>query len=92
MSGFHWHTAGSVLPVKATIDALGRLVVPKPLRDALGLTPGTVVDVSRYGPGLSLIPEGRTARIVASDGGLVAESSTTVTDEVVFDLIDTARR
>ncbi len=78
--------------MKATIDALGRLVVPKPLRDALGLTPGTVVDVSRYGAGLSLIAEGRTARIVESDGGLVAESSTAVTDEVVFDLLDAARR
>lgn len=78
--------------MKATIDGLGRLVVPKPLRDALGLTPGTVVDLSRYGAGLQLVPAGRTARIVEVDGGLVAESSTEVTDEVVFDLLDAGRR
>ena len=78
--------------MKATIDGLGRLVVPKPLRDALGLTPGTVVDLSRYGSGLQLTPAGRTARLVESDGGLVAESSTEVTDEVVFDLLDGGRR
>ena len=78
--------------MKATIDGLGRLVVPKPLRDALGLTPGTVVDLSRYGNGLQLVPAGRTARIVAEGDGLVGESSTEVTDEMVFDLLDTGRR
>jgi AbrB family looped-hinge helix DNA binding protein len=78
--------------VKATIDGLGRLVVPKPLRDTLGLTPGTVVDLSRYGNGLQLVPAGRTARIVAEGDRLVAESSTEVTDEMVFDLLDTGRR
>lgn len=78
--------------MEVTIDAFGRVVIPQPLRDALGLTPGTVVDVSRYGPGLQLVPVGRTARIVESDGGLVAESSTAVTDEVVSDLLDAVRR
>jgi AbrB family looped-hinge helix DNA binding protein len=78
--------------VKATIDGLGRLLVPKPLRDALGLTPGTVVDLSRYRNGLQLVPAGRTARIVAEGDGLAAESSTEVTDEMVFDLLDAGRR
>ena len=78
--------------MKATIDGLGRLVVPKPLREALGLTPGTVVDLSRYGTGLQLVPAGGTARIVETDEGPVAESSTEVTDEVVFGLLDAARR
>lgn len=29
-----------------TIDSAGRLVVPKAVRDAMGLTPGVAVDVS----------------------------------------------
>lgn len=31
--------------MQTTIDAAGRIVVPKALRDAMGLTPGQVVDV-----------------------------------------------
>ena len=78
--------------MEVTIDAFGRVVIPQPLRDALGLTPGTVVDVSRCGHGLQLVPVGRTARLAESDGGLVAGSSTEVTDEVVLDLLDAGRR
>lgn len=32
--------------MRTTIDRAGRLVVPKPLRDQLGLTGGATVDVS----------------------------------------------
>jgi AbrB family looped-hinge helix DNA binding protein len=78
--------------VEVTIDALGRLAVPEPLRSALGLTPGTIVDLSRYGAGLLLVPAEQAARIVEDHGGLIAESSTAVTDEVVADLLDAARR
>ncbi|SFF51068.1 looped-hinge helix DNA binding domain-containing protein, AbrB family [Blastococcus tunisiensis] len=83
---------GSVPPVRTTIDSLGRIVVPKALRDALGLTPGSTLDVSRYGAGLQLIPAGRTARLVEVDGALVADSSTAVTDDDVFGLLDSGRR
>jgi AbrB family looped-hinge helix DNA binding protein len=78
--------------VKVTIDTLGRIVVPKALRDALGLTPGTTVDVSRYGSGLQIVPTGRTATLRVLDGALVAESTTPVTDEDVFGLLDAGRR
>ena len=55
---------GSVVPVRTSIDSAGRIVVPKPLRDALGLAPGSELDISRYGAGLQLVPAGRTARLV----------------------------
>lgn len=78
--------------MKTTIDSLGRIVVPKVLRDALGLTPGSTVDVSRYGAGLQLLPAGRTARLVEIDGALVADSETLVTDDDVFGILDSGRR
>jgi len=78
--------------MRATIDAVGRIVVPKSLRDALGLSPGTTVDISRYGPGLQLTPTARTARLVEEDGALVATGDTTLDDEQLFGLIDAARR
>lgn len=78
--------------METTIDSLGRIVVPKALRDALGLTPGSKVDLSRYGAGLQLLPAGRTARLAEVDGALVAESVTPVTDDIVFGLLDSGRR
>ncbi|MCU1671846.1 MAG: putative transcriptional regulator [Blastococcus sp.] len=78
--------------METTIDSLGRIVVPKALRDALGLVPGMTVDVSRYGAGLQLVSAGRTARLVEVEGALVAESETPVTDDVVFGLLDSGRR
>lgn len=72
---------------------MGRVVVPKPLRDALGLIPGTVVDISRYGSGVQITPGGRTARLERDAAGrLVARSDTVVTDEMMFALIDAGRR
>jgi len=78
--------------MEATIDDVGRLVVPKQLRDMLGLVPGSKVDVSLYGAGIQLIPAGRTARITNTDGEVVAESDTVIDDDVVFGLIDAGRR
>lgn len=78
--------------MKASVDSVGRIVIPKPLRDALGLAAGATVDISRYGAGLQLIPVGRTARLVVESGGLVATGDTAIDDETVFGLIDSGRR
>lgn len=83
---------GMVFPVQSIVDSVGRIVVPKPLRDALGLQPGTPVEVTRYGAGLHLVPGGRTARLVEEDGVLVATGETPVDDDVVFGLLDAGRR
>ncbi|MEJ5946696.1 AbrB/MazE/SpoVT family DNA-binding domain-containing protein [Pseudokineococcus basanitobsidens] len=78
--------------MRATVDALGRVVVPEPLRDALGLVPVSTVDVSRYGAGLQLVPAGRTAVLEEEEGRLVASGTTVVDDDVVVGLLDAGRR
>lgn len=50
--------------MKATIDAMGRVVLPKPLGDSLGLRSGSKVNTSRYEEGLTLVPVGGAARMV----------------------------
>jgi AbrB family looped-hinge helix DNA binding protein len=89
---WEWQNDGIVLPMKTTIDRAGRIVLPKPLRDALGLEAGSTVDVSQYGSGLQIVAAGRTARLVEEDGVLVATGDTAIDDETLINLIDTARR
>ena len=80
------------MSMKTSTDSVGRIVVPKALRDALGLTAGSTVDISRYGAGLQLIPTGRTAQLVEESGVLVATGETTVDDDVIFGLLASGRR
>lgn len=90
--GPYWDLTGKLLPMEAKIDSVGRVVVPKPLRDALGLAAGSTVDISRYGAGLQLTPTGRTARLITESGVLVATGTTVIDDDTVFALIDAGRR
>lgn len=82
------------VPMQVTIDSGGRILLPKSLRDSLGLLPGTKADISLYGNGVQVTPGGgRTARLEADeDGHLVARSHTVVTDDMVLALMDTGRR
>ena len=87
-----WELAGTIFPMEATVDQVGRIVLPKRLRDQLGLTPGSTVDVSLYGDGIHVSPGGRTARLERRGGRLVAVGQTPVTDADVLGLIDSVRR
>ena len=87
-TGFRWYR----FPMETVIDQAGRIVLPKPIRDALGLLPGTKVDITPYGAGVQVVPAGRTARLVEEDGVLVSAGDTPVDDGVVFALLDAGRK
>jgi AbrB family looped-hinge helix DNA binding protein len=57
--------------MKATIDSAGRLVIPKPIRDQLGLTPGAV-EVTVTGSALRV--EAPVGELVERDGHLFLPS------------------
>lgn len=78
--------------MEATLDQVGRIVLPKRLREQLGLVPGSTVDVSLYGDGLHIAPGGRTARLERRQGKLVAVADTPVTDDDMLGLLDSIRR
>lgn len=77
--------------MRATIDKAGRVVIPKVLRDRLGLRPGEV----------QLIPDGSGVRIeptahedVVEEGGrlVIPSSGTAIDDELVRVLRDADQR
>ena len=78
--------------MQAVIDQAGRILLPKAIRDALGLLPGTKVDISPYGAGVQLVSAGRTARLIEEDGVLVSAGETPVDDDMLFALIDAGRK
>jgi AbrB family looped-hinge helix DNA binding protein len=86
------NSLGTVIPMDVSIDADGRIAIPKVLQDALGLSPGSTVGISRYGAGLYLVPAARNAQLADESGALVATGGTQIDDDVVFGLIDSGRR
>jgi AbrB family looped-hinge helix DNA binding protein len=77
--------------MKATIDKAGRLVIPRQLRDSIGLRPGEV-EVEVVGDGL-LIRVLAGGDLVEDDGLLVVpRSGTVMTNDEVLRLRDAIRR
>jgi AbrB family looped-hinge helix DNA binding protein len=63
--------------MRTTIDSGGRVVVPKRMRDLLGLVAGSVVEIELdgSGTGLKLEPAQPQTELVEVDGVLVADTS-----------------
>jgi len=81
--------------MKVTMDRAGRVVLPKPLRDQLGLLPDEELDVAIDGTGIRLQPKARGQRsIVQVDGWPVisAAGTTTINDADVRALRDADQR
>lgn len=68
-----------------TIDAAGRLVIPKALRDAIGLLPGAV-DISVDGTGIRIEPVAGATFVDKGGRPVIAATGTPLTLDAVDDL------
>ncbi|MDP8970342.1 MAG: AbrB/MazE/SpoVT family DNA-binding domain-containing protein [Actinomycetota bacterium] len=81
--------------METKIDAAGRIVVPKRLREALGLFPGTRVRIERHDDYLVLSHAENASWWESRDGRLVLtapEGTRPLTAEAVRDLLERGRR
>ena len=78
--------------MRVTIDRAGRIVVPKAMRDELGLTPDTSLEIEVVDGRLELSPPESSARLVAGRYGPVIETAgARITDEQVRQTLEAVR-
>jgi AbrB family looped-hinge helix DNA binding protein len=81
--------------MRTTIDSAGRIVVPKSLRDALGLTSGQPLDILSRDGRLEIVPAPTPMRLVDEGEGMVAVADVEMpplTADVVRDTLEQVRR
>ena len=79
----------------STIDSAGRIVIPKPLRDRLGLTGGQTVRITERDGTIEIEVAPTAMSVVEEEGGPVAvpdEELPPLTDEMVRATIERTRR
>jgi AbrB family looped-hinge helix DNA binding protein len=77
------------------IDSAGRIVIPKPLRQRLGLEPGRAVEIRERDGRLEIEPAPTAMTLVRRKGGVVAvpaEPLPTLTDDMVRATLEGTRR
>lgn len=81
--------------MKTTIDAAGRVVIPKALRERLGLGGGREVDIEEHDGVVEIRTASRAVVVTRKDGRPVLTVDgdvPTLTDEETRDLLDETRR
>jgi AbrB family looped-hinge helix DNA binding protein len=81
--------------MRSAIDAAGRIVIPKPLRDRLGLVRGRVVEIRERDGRVEIEPASTPMSLEKRAGGAVAVPKgrlPPLTDDVVRATIERTRR
>ena len=86
-----WYVNGMTM---VSMDPAGRVVIPKPVRDRLGLVAGATFDLIEQGSDLILATRSPGATIEERSGVLVIESQRpdVFTDDDLYALRDAGRR
>lgn len=77
--------------MKATVDKAGRLVIPRPLRERIGLGGGGTVEIDIDGSGLRVRPVVSKDLREEGDALVIPRSGIAIDDTVVRELIDAYR-
>jgi len=81
--------------MKTTIDSAGRVVIPKALRERVGLVGGRTVEIRERAGRIEIEPAATPMRLVKRARGPVAvpvEKLPPLTDEIVRATLDQTRR
>jgi AbrB family looped-hinge helix DNA binding protein len=74
---------------KVTLDRAGRIVLPKPLRDRMQLTPGTALELESEGERITLRPVRPEATLRKESGIWVFQGA--ASDTSIPELVEAAR-
>jgi AbrB family looped-hinge helix DNA binding protein len=72
--------------MRTTIDKAGRVVIPAPVRERAGLTPGTELEISTDDTGIRLERVAPGPRLVKVGRRLVARPTVTATERLNIDI------
>ncbi len=78
--------------MQVSIDSVGRVVVPKPLRDELGLSPDVALEIEVVDGHLELsVPQKPAELITGPHGPSIAATGMPITDEGVRRTLEAVR-
>lgn len=81
--------------MRTTIDAAGRVVIPKAFRERLGLTGGETLEVTEADGRVTLEPAASAMRLLDRGSGVVAvpdRDLPPLTDDIVRSTVEQTRR